>query len=283
MFRKITSLTSFFSIIMLTLTSIVLYFVPQGRVAYWADWTFMGLSKEQWGDIHICTGVLFITFSILHIWLNWKPILAYLKKKSGAANFTSPAFFISLIITLFVAFGTIAGLPPMQQVLDFATYLKDKGEQKYGVPPYGHAELSPLDIFCKRTGLDVDKAVASIKKAGLEIESGKQSIKSIAAKAGITPKELHEIILKDQPQTIGSRPTKAESAENDHQSGISNGAGIGRMSLEKYCLNNNLDVNTALGILRKKGAVVDKSTTIREIAATLGLSSPREVGALLNP
>lgn len=111
MFRKITSLTSFFSFIFIILTSIVLYFVPQGRVAYWADWTLLGLSKEQWGDIHICIGVLFLVVSILHIWLNWKPILAYLKQKSGAANFSSPAFFISLIITLFVAIGTIAGLP----------------------------------------------------------------------------------------------------------------------------------------------------------------------------
>ena len=286
MFRKITSLTSFFSIIVLTLTSIVLYFVPQGRVAYWADWTFIGLSKEQWGDIHICTGVLFIVLSILHIWLNWKPILAYLKQKSSASNFTSPAFFISLLITLFVAFGTLAGLPPMRQVLDFASYLKAQGEEKYGLPPYGHAELSPLNIFCKRTGLDADKAVASIKKAGLEIESAKESIKSIAAKAGITPKELHEIILKDQPQSDNFKSDKSQSENSAHQTskqGSSSGAGIGRMSLQDYCNKNNLDLNTALVILREKGAVVDKSTPIREIAASLGLSSPREVSAVLNP
>lgn len=288
MFRKITSLTSFLSIIVLTITSIVLYFVPQGRVAYWADWTFIGLSKEQWGDIHICTGVLFLFVSILHIWLNWRPILAYLKRKSGAANFSSPAFFISLILTLFVAIGTIARLPPMKQVLEFSSYLKDIGEEKYGIPPYGHAELSPLAIFCKRMGLDADKAVASIKKAGHKIESSKESIKTIANRAGLTPKELHEIILKDQPQpkksTMPDSMSKMQKEDN-HDSGTSSnpGAGIGRMSLEKYCQKYNLDLNTALGILREEGAVVDKETTIREIAATLGLSSPRDVSGLLNP
>lgn len=51
--RKITSLTAFLSFFMMLLTSVVLYLTPQGRVAYWADWRLLGLSKEQWGAIHI--------------------------------------------------------------------------------------------------------------------------------------------------------------------------------------------------------------------------------------
>ncbi|WP_320173104.1 DUF4405 domain-containing protein [Maridesulfovibrio sp.] len=283
MFRKITSLTSFFSFIVLIVTSVILYIVPQGRVAYWADWSLLGLSKEQWGDIHICTGVLFLAVSILHIWLNWKPILAYLKKKAGEANFTSPAFFISLIITLFVAFGTLAGLPPMKQVLELSQDFKAMGEAKYGIPPYGHAELSPLQVFCKRMGLDLDKAVASIKNSGIELESAKESIKSIADKAGLTPKALHEIILKDQPGKDSSVKTITTAAPNKQDQSHSPGAGIGRMSLENYCAKFNLDLNTALGILREKGVVVDKDTTIKEIAGALGLDSPRAIGELLNP
>ncbi len=280
MFRKITSLTSFFSFIVLIITSIILYIVPQGRVAYWADWTMLALSKEQWGDIHICSGVLFLFASILHIWLNWKLILAYLKKKAGEANFTSPAFYISMALTLFVTFGTLAELPPMKQVLEFSKYFQDRGEAKYGVPPYGHAELSPLNIFCKRLGLDLDKAVASIKNAGIELESTKESIKSIANKAGLTPKELHHIILKNQPNANESATT--EDAKPDSKSN-KNGAGIGRLSLEQYCAKNNLDMDTSFGILREQGVVVDKETLIKEIAGALGLNSPRAIGNLLNP
>ncbi|WP_320170927.1 DUF4405 domain-containing protein [Maridesulfovibrio sp.] len=286
MFRKITSLTSFFSIIVLTITSIVLYIVPHGRVAYWADWTLLGLSKDQWGDIHICTGVLFLAASILHIWLNWKPIIAYLRKKAGAANFSSPAFFISLAITLFVAVGALAGLPPMRQVLEFSSSIKMNGELKYGAPPYGHAELSSLAVFCKRTGLDVQKAAESLKNAGVKLASPGETIISIAGKAGITPKELHAIMLKDQPEAVEAAVPAHEpgSTMKSGSAGVTGGgSGIGRMSLEMYCSRNNLDLDTALGILREKGAVVDKSTTIREIAGMLGLSSPREIGALLNP
>ena len=38
MLRKIISLTTFFSFVLLILSSIMLYVVPEGRVAYWADW-----------------------------------------------------------------------------------------------------------------------------------------------------------------------------------------------------------------------------------------------------
>ncbi len=296
MFRKITSLVSFFSIIIMLLTSIVLYVVPQGRVAYWANWKLLGLSKEQWGDIHICTGVLFLVASILHIWLNWKPIMAYLKKKSGASNFSSPAFFVSLFITLYVVIGTIAGVPPMQQVLEFSAHLKDRGAIKYGVPPYGHAELSPLSVFCKRMGLDVEKAVVSLKAAQIAVESPKQSLKELAGKAGITPKELHEIIMKDQQ---GSAKTAAPHKKNDaiqengaqsnpvtndeiHGNGAT-GMGLGKLTLEQYCERQRLDLNTSIATLKEKGATVNKSTTIRDIAGMLDMNSPREIGTLLHP
>ena len=39
---KITSLTAFLSFIFLLITSIVLYVVPHGRVAYWSDWRLWG-------------------------------------------------------------------------------------------------------------------------------------------------------------------------------------------------------------------------------------------------
>ncbi|OEU65571.1 MAG: hypothetical protein BA863_01540 [Desulfovibrio sp. S3730MH75] len=296
MLRKITSLVSFFSIILMALTSVVLYLVPQGRVVYWANWKLIGLNKEQWTNMHICIGVLFLIASILHIWLNWKPIMAYLKKKAGASNFSSPAFFISLFITLYVTIGTIAGVPPMKQVLEFSEHLKDQGAREYGTPPYGHAELSSLGVFCTRMGLDVDKAVASLKAAKVDIKSPKQSIKEIAEKAGLTPKELHEIILEDQQGAANkteSHENISDTHKNDDQTkpvvkdGVyqndAAGMGLGKLTLEQYCERQKLDLNTALSILKEKGAVVDKSTTIRDIAGMLDMNSPRDIGTLLHP
>ncbi len=41
------------SFVVLTVTGLVLYIVPQGRVAYWIHRSMLGLGKESWGDVHI--------------------------------------------------------------------------------------------------------------------------------------------------------------------------------------------------------------------------------------
>ena len=63
--RKITSLTAALAFVLMVLTSIILYIVPQGRIAYWADWHLWGLTKTEWGNIHINSGLLFLSFHFL--------------------------------------------------------------------------------------------------------------------------------------------------------------------------------------------------------------------------
>lgn len=78
-FRRIVSLTSLTSFFFLGLTGIMLYIVPQGRVAYWADWRLLGLSKTDWTNIHINISLLFLIASGFHLYYNWNTLLAYLK------------------------------------------------------------------------------------------------------------------------------------------------------------------------------------------------------------
>ncbi len=73
--RKITSLTALLSFVFLTLTSLILFIVPHGRVAYRSDWRLWGLSKTQWSDLHINIGFLFLIAIFVHIYYNWKPAL----------------------------------------------------------------------------------------------------------------------------------------------------------------------------------------------------------------
>ncbi|MCD6433505.1 MAG: DUF4405 domain-containing protein, partial [Sulfurimonas sp.] len=63
-------------------TGIMLFIVPHGRVAYWADWHLFGLSKGQYGELHTTSMVVFLLFASLHIYYNWKPIVSYMKDKT---------------------------------------------------------------------------------------------------------------------------------------------------------------------------------------------------------
>ena len=98
--RKITSLTAALSFLLMVLTSIILYIVPQGRVAYWADWRLWGLSKTDWGNIHINLGFLFLISLTLHIYYNWKPITSYLKNKARQMKVFTPDFNVALVVTV---------------------------------------------------------------------------------------------------------------------------------------------------------------------------------------
>ena len=98
--RKITSLTAMLAFGVMLLTSIILYIVPQGRVAYWADWHLWGLDKEQWGAIHINTGILFLLALGLHTYYKWKSIMAYLKNRAKAPKILTPNFNAALVVTL---------------------------------------------------------------------------------------------------------------------------------------------------------------------------------------
>ena len=104
--RKITSLTAGLSCLLMVLTSIVLYIVPQGRVAYWADWRLWGLSKSDWGNMHINMGFVFLVALALPIYDNWKAITAYLKDRTRRMKVFTPDFNVALIVTLIAALGT---------------------------------------------------------------------------------------------------------------------------------------------------------------------------------
>ena len=114
-FRRITSLTALLSFILLVITIIVLYIVPQGRVAYWSDWRLGGLTKEQWGNIHINIGLLFLLSIFLHIYYNWKPLISYLKNKARQLRVLTPDFFAAFVVTLLFAIGTYFEVVPTAQ------------------------------------------------------------------------------------------------------------------------------------------------------------------------
>jgi len=98
--RRVVSLTSALSFVVTVVTSVVLYIVPQGRIAYWANWRLWGLTKEQWGGIHINVGILFIIGLGFHIYYNWKPMMTYLKNNARNLKIFTKEFNLALVITL---------------------------------------------------------------------------------------------------------------------------------------------------------------------------------------
>jgi len=273
--RKITSMTMFVSFVLLLLNSVILYIVPEGRVAYWADWHMGGLTKAEWGDQHVTIGVLFLVAGFLHLYFNWSVITAYMKNKAREVKVFTGSFNAALAITLLVAIGTYFEVPPMSTIVHISAEIKDSGARKYGEPPYGHAELSSLTLFSKKEGLDADKALELMQAAGLKVESTKETLKNIAANNKLTPQQVYEIIKPARPEgdVAAAEAPAAPVAVSfpDHPK-----PGFGKKSLEEVCVELGINIDLIVKGLKGLGIDCSGSQSIKDIGEASG-KEPMEI------
>ncbi len=262
--RKITSLTAGLSFLLMLLTSVILYIVPQGRVAYWADWRLWGLSKSDWGNIHINMGFVFLAALGLHIYYNWKAITAYLKDRARQMKVFTPDFNVALIITVIVALGTYFMVPPFSWVITWSEQIKDGGAVKYGEPPYGHAELSSLKTFTQKLDLDLAKSMHLLELAGYTAENDQVTLAALAKRYGVPPQQLY--------QTIQTALIK--TADDDAGAGMlpeSPPPGTGTLLLADFCARYNLNLKQILRDLNAQEIAASADMSFKQIAADKGI------------
>ena len=258
--KKITSLTSMVSFLVLIVNSVVLYIVPKGRVAHWADWRVWGLNREEWSAQHIIIGLLFLIAIFLHIYYNWKPIVSYLKNKAKQFKLFTKEFNIALIITIVCTVGAYFPVPPFNYVLDLNEYFKETA--KYGEPPYGHAEISTLKDFTRRVGFDLAESMQRLKKAGIRFESDKQTLKQIAKINQISSQQVY-LAMKPLIEEAGT-PIKGVPS------------GLGRKTVAEVCKAYGIDQSEALKKLSAKGIAANPGDKMKKLAEKYD-KSPRDL------
>ena len=269
--RRITSLTLVIASFVELVTSVVLYIIPSGRVAYWSDYHLLGLDKHQWGNIHITVGTLLIIAIAIHIYNNWHPIVVYLKNKSKQLTIFNKNFNIALAITLYVSVGTLYTLPPMNYILDFGEYVTNLGNKKYGEPPYGHAELSSLNMFCSKMNINLEKAIELLQEAGIKIAGPHEPIGEIAKNNGKTAQMIYDLI-------------KQASINKDDEASVfpeSPPPGFGNQTIEIICQTYKLDTNDVISKLKLVGFSININDTVKEVAANNN-SNPIAIFEMLN-
>lgn len=271
MFKRFTSLTLFWSSIILFFSSVVLFIEPHGRVAFWADWRLFGLTKQQWDDLHICSGTLFLLASLVHIWLNWSLITAYLTRRFKGAS-SAPAVWGSLAVVAFIALGTYFNLPPMKQFLELNEAIKESHTKRYGNPPFGHAELVPVGKLARFIGVEPEKFVKALKDAGIEVESASQSLKEIGAENGMSPSLLFDLAMKGLRRE-GSAVSGAALPKIPPP-------GTGRLTISDIASTYHIKEEVLLKRLERAGIRAKAQESLKEIALRSGRSAP-EIYALL--
>jgi hypothetical protein len=96
-----------------------------------------------------------------------------------------------VVLTLVFVLGTYLETPPFLWVVEISESIKDSAAEKYGEPPYGHAELSTLKTLTSKMGFDLAKSVESLRAAGVKFKSEEQTIREIAKQNQISPQQVY--------------------------------------------------------------------------------------------
>ncbi|MFC1551416.1 DUF4405 domain-containing protein [Candidatus Latescibacterota bacterium] len=194
--RKFTSFNLMISFIVISVTGIVLYIVPPGRVAFWINWTMLGLTKEDWAAVHTIFSFLFIVFSALHIFFNWKTLLSYLRDKISKSLGLKKEFSFAAVLTLAVFAGTLFGIPPFSSTMDFGESLKNSWEEGAAVAPAPHTELQTLEQVTEEFGMQIDRVIGKLGRNGIKVADPTRTLKQIAEENGIAPSDVYAVVQK---------------------------------------------------------------------------------------
>ena len=274
--RSLITLIVAWSALVMLVTGVVLYIVPQGRVAYWVDWQLIGLTKESWGDLHVISSIAFTAAVVYHLVFNWKPFTASMARKTEGRFHIRKELVASVAAVSAVSLMAIAYLPPANWIMDFSAYTKGLWVTAPAYePPYGHAEDSSLATFTRKMRIDTGKALAELRANGLKVVDAKSKLKDIARANGTTPMDLYALIKKFEPTPVKVALHKASMTPEDVDVKFS-GTGVGRKTLKQVCEETGLNPETAKGRLQQAGVPWDGEEKLKGIANAID-TAPIEI------
>ena len=272
--RGFISLLSFGSFIVMTLNGIVLYFAPQGQIAYWVDWRFLALTREEWSNMHVVSSILFAVAGVIHLVYNWTPIVNYIAKKIAGVRKLRKEMVLAAALSLFVVFGPVFQVPPLNYVIDLGSHFKESWiVSKDHRPPFGHAEQVSLKTFAKRMNIDFEKAMTELTEQKIKVESGDDSLERIAKTNHTSPMGIYALIKKyeqkeEQPVSAQKKATYTPQMVEEKFAEM----GVGRMTLVEACQEAGVDIDQARENLKRHSVEMKDDETLKEAATKRGVN-----------
>jgi len=198
-FRAFTALAIFWSFIIDALSGLVLYTVPAGRVADWANWSFLGFTKGEWETLHTVFSYVFLIFVCVHLYQNWRSILHYIRGKIRKYARSRIELFVSLVLVIVILTGTIISIPPFSSVMDLGSLIKDSWPANKDQPFLARAEKLSFDRFVRELGLETEKAVDFLEQKGIQVHDPQKSLKKTADLNHTSPSRIYQLLKEIIP------------------------------------------------------------------------------------
>lgn len=282
--RPLASFLVAWSFVVLTVTGLVLYVVPHGRVAYWTHWSLAGMEKDQWAWVHMMFGGLFIVSGALHLYFNWNTFTTFLAGRVRGHLALKREVVIATGGTVAVFALSAMNLPPASWIIDLNDRIKASWVTAPELePPFGHAEEVSLAGLARRMQLDLKPGLAALRTAGLAFDGPRDTLEAIARRNATTPMAIYAIVRQhpatSPPVAATARSGPPSVADIEAQYA---GTGLGRKDLAELC--RTVGVAEALSLQRLRAAGLDPrdGDTARALADRHDLSPIDLVAILLD-
>jgi hypothetical protein len=205
--RKIASLTALLSFALLAFTSVVLYIAPHGRRS--GQWEWLELSKHEWQAMHTNLGILLLAACIIHMVLNIRPIVSYLRTKEKTLRVFTLNFNIALLLTAWIVVSTLFEWPPVSAIQTWEpgsrscmveeprNETEEPAEKTFpDRPPFRFGSRTLAEI-CEKYGLDQQATLQSLRQIGINAKA-EWTIKTIAQENDMQPHSLFDTLRQLQ-------------------------------------------------------------------------------------
>lgn len=266
--RKTVSMTALFSFIYLAFTGIVMYVIPPGRIAYWADWRIFGMSKTMYTETHTMISMLFLVSMILHIWLNWRLLLSYMRDGSGRFIILTRETIAGILLAAVFVGGTIFMVPPFATVVNKLTDIKEGYGGSLGNPPYPHAELTKLGTFVKRMNIDTAEALSILSREGIRFIPD-DTLKTIAEENATDPAHIYALLKqaqKSEPQDVHMYEGVQNGVDMSKYDSMM-GTGMGKKTVKDSAGSAGISVDEAIKRLAKYSISAAPDDRLKDLGA----------------
>ncbi|MBE0675343.1 MAG: DUF4405 domain-containing protein [Bacteroidales bacterium] len=196
--RSYVSFSLFLSFLAITISGIILYVAPPGRIARWTDWQMLGFNRGQWEDLHTLFSYLFIILGLFHLLMfNWKLFFSYIRSRITSRLNRRREMVFALITFTVIAGFTLAKLPPVYSVMALGNSISSGWAERRGAPPIPHAEeMSFAELSLELLKTDPEVVAEKLREAGYQVRDVNTGFDTIAIQNGKSPAELFDELTK---------------------------------------------------------------------------------------
>ena len=218
-----------------TFTGILIFFLPPGRIANDPSYRLLGLAKLQWQTLHVTFSLLFLTAALIHIILNWRPLISYFKSRPLRRFKFNSEWVLPLALAAVVAWGATLGVKPFSSLMQYQHNVLPSDRARGAGGPAGSKGFGPrhgqqqseaptqadaapdagdtrqpaseqsagrgygrmtLQELAQSQGIDAQQAVERLRAAGIAA-SPTDTVRDLASRSSRTPAEIAEIVAKE--------------------------------------------------------------------------------------